>query len=364
MRIIDLLDAPTARDVILTHRHLYLRVVRQVARGLHQPLPEGTLPDQHGTIHILQGARDNLGGRRRPAINQHCQRHYRIQRLHGSTIHPVPLLDFPFRGQHLAPFRHEHPDYLHRPFQDAAAIAPQIQYQRLNPMVPFQIQERLLHLLRALDSERFQVNVPDAVVPRAIIRDLRRDNLLPGNLHLPGLLLARTLDCQYHLRIGHPFQQFADPLVARPRHIGRVNGQDQVARLQARQVRRHALDRLGDHHMAIVVPLAYQRSDAAVLAGGHQVQLLHILLRVILRVRIQPAQHGVDAAAHAFLHIHGIHVEHLYLFQQRIKYIEVLAHLKPIILLRPSRRPSYHQEQAACGDHSRPLNQSMHTFLC
>ena len=97
VRIIDLLDATTTRDIVFTHRDFHFSIIRQVTRSLHQPLTKRTLSHQHGTIHILQRSRYDLSGGSRTSIDQYSQRHYRIQRLRRGSVRTIPLLDLSFR---------------------------------------------------------------------------------------------------------------------------------------------------------------------------------------------------------------------------------------------------------------------------
>ena len=271
MGVVELLDAATAGNVIFTHGHLQLAIVGQVAGGLHQAFAIGAFAQEHRPIHILQRAGDNLSSGGGAPVNQDRQGHDRVDRLGGGAVGTIPLFYFSLGAQHFTAFRHEQAHDLHRTFQDASTIASQVEDQRLDVVVFLQVQEGLFHLLRALDRERFQVDIAHTIASDAIIGHLGRGDLLACDGDFARLLLARSLNGEGHLGVGHTLQQGTDPCAGRGRDINRVDLQDQVAGFEACQIRGHALGGLSDHHPPVVITLTDQRSDAAILTGRDQI---------------------------------------------------------------------------------------------
>ena len=200
-------------------------------------------------------------------------------------------------------------------------------------MVLLQVQEGLLDLLGTLVGKALQVDVAHLVALHAIPGDLFHLNLFAHDLHFPRLLLARTLDEERHLRVGHPFQQFAHLVARELRDIGRVDLQDQVACLQSGQGGWHPFVRLGNHHPTVRIPLTDVGADTPIFAGRHHLECLHLLFGNVFRIGIEPVQHGVDAPTYTLLYIDRIHIKHLHLLDQGIEDVQILTHLKAVVCL-------------------------------
>ena len=74
-----------------------------------------------------------------------------------------------------------------------------------------------------------------------------------------------------------------------------------------------------------------QRSDACILARQHLLQVLLALLGIVLRIRIQRLQHGVNTCRHHLVGIQRIDIHHIQMPVQRIEYLQIFCHLKVVI---------------------------------
>ena len=66
------------------------------------------------------------------------------------------------------------------------------------------------------------------VIAAMALIDLFKHHLLTYHFELARFLFARTLNFQYHLRVGNAFEQFAYPFARRLRNISRVDAQNPV----------------------------------------------------------------------------------------------------------------------------------------
>ena len=78
--------------------------------------------------------------------------------------------------------------------------------------------------------------------------------------------------------------------------------------------------------------IANQRSNARILACQHLLQLFLLLLGIILRIRVQATQHGIDTCAHHLVSVQRVHIHHIQVLIQHIKYLKVLCHLQLMVL--------------------------------
>ena len=112
-----------------------------------------------------------------------------------------------------------------------------------------------------------------------------------------------------------------------------IDGDNQIPRLETRLGCRRTLERLDNHHVPPLVALADIRADARIFARDEMLEIVHLLLRDVFRIRIEAAQHGVDTALHGFLDVDRIHIKHLRLFHDGIENLQILANLEMVILL-------------------------------
>ena len=92
--------------------------------------------------------------------------------------------------------------------------------------------------------------------------------------------------------------------------------------------------------------VANQRSDACILARQHLFQVLLALLGIVLRIRVQRLQHGVNTCRHHLVGIQRIDIHHVQTLVQLIEYLQVLSHLKVVIFHFLGIRRQGHQTGA------------------
>ena len=170
MRIIDRLDTTTAGNVIFRGSHFQESIVPQRTRSLHQSFAERPLSDQHGTVEILQRSRHDLGGRGRHTIHQHGDRNLRIERFGLRHERRVGRFRAAVHRHDFGAFGHEHRKNLHGFLQNAAAIAPQVDDQRSDPLF-FQFLESGPHIVAAILREIVVQDITHIAVDHAVIRD-------------------------------------------------------------------------------------------------------------------------------------------------------------------------------------------------
>ena len=331
MSIVHMLNTSSAGNIIFTHCHFNISVVRQVTCRLHQPLPERSVAHQHRTIHILQRPADDLGCRCRTSVNEHHHGNDRIDRIDRSTIRAIPLFDFASRRKDLPPLRHEIIHDLNGTGQQPSAIIAQVENQRGNLMTIFQVFKSLFHLLRTLFLEPVKVDVSRVVTINTVMHNLFKHHLFTYHFEFTRFLFARTLNFQYHLRVGNAFEQFAYLLASGLRNVCRINAQNPVTGLETGQSRRHPFERFGDDYSPVT------RTDispySAVFTGDQHFHIVHLLLGKVFRVRIQTFQHGIDATSHHLIDLDRVNVKHIDFFHQCIENLQLFTNLKTVPLL-------------------------------
>ena len=112
--------------------------------------------------------------------------------------------------------------------------------------------------------------------------------------------------------------------------------------------RRTALIRLVDHHPAQFHVLAYHGTDAHILAREHVLQAFHLLLGIILRIRVERAEHSLDAVAYHLVGIQRVHVNHVEIAVDVVEHLDVLRYLEIMVLVllsvHDARRKGKHKE--------------------
>ena len=135
-----------------------------------------------------------------------------------------------------------------------------------------------------------------------------------------------------------------------------------VSGLQSGQCRRHPFERLNNVHATVA--FANERTDTAVFAGSDEFEIAHLLFRNVFRIRIQRGEHRTDPCSYRLFHIDGIHVKHIHLFYQGIKYIQILTYFEAIIGLRLSfHRKQYQKKEKNTNENFTSLNQLIHRFF-
>ena len=105
-----------------------------------------------------------------------------------------------------------------------------------------------------------------------------------------------------------------------------VDRQNHVALAQTRLRRRHTLVRLVYHHVLACEAVRDNGADARILAREHLLVFAHLVLRVILRVRVERSQHLVDGVAHHLVGVQRVDVEQVEVAVDGVEHLKVLRH--------------------------------------
>src|SRR5262245_21259146 len=175
--------------------------------GLHESLSKALLANQSGAATILQRRGDDLRGRSRLAVDQDDHRHgFRsliLRKMDLARITPLA----PAHRNDLDPFRQEGLGHLDRLLQQPAGIAPQVQNQRIHPLL-LEFPDRAAQLLCGLLVESAdQADVTDPGLQHEKVADRWEWHLVASDLHGQRLGRACALD------------NYADFGVALPAHI-------------------------------------------------------------------------------------------------------------------------------------------------
>ena len=270
--LIGSLNNPPRRGVVTRHRDADRRAVAQPELTLHQPLAEARTTDDHRPVPVLQRPGDDLAGRSRVLVDEHHDRPAEKsavdRRRIGAGRHRAPLgRDDP------AAARQEEVGHSDRLIEQAAAVAPQIEDQRTHALHPL---ERLDELLHRRPPETVHLDIPR----------LRID--LVGRVDR----MERNIAARHGKRQRRAAQSFGHLGPAQPDGPLPVDPHDPVARQQSHLRRRASGDRVDDHHR-VVQHIEFD-PDTAETAVEALVDALHLLLRKIGRMGIEPREHPAD----------------------------------------------------------------------
>src|SRR5216117_2763742 len=239
------LDSPAAGREPARRRELQRRLRRELPQRLHQSLPEGRRSDDHGAVVILQRAGDDLGCARRAPVGEHHHREVRprlwlrVAVRFGRGGRTVPRLhDLLSRvEEQLA-----HGDAL---VEQASGVAPQIEHQRLHPLLD-QAAHGVRELLGGRLAHRREQDVTDPVVEHH--RDLDRADVDRGAGELEG---EQPLDpdpahLELHRAAGLAAQLLHGLIVLPAFGRATVQGDDLIARLNPRPLRGRVGERRHD----------------------------------------------------------------------------------------------------------------------
>ena len=156
-------------------------------------------------------------------------------------------------------------------------------------------------------GEGIQLDVAHAIVHHRGERDVAQPHLPP--LQLEGELRLRVAVAPHHhrhLRARLAPQPILDVVHRQPllaAHLLAVDGQDLVAGAHAR-VEGEALERAQHDHVVVVV--ADRQPHAAVSAHRAHRQVLGLTRILVSRVRVERAEHRVDAGLEELIHVHVV----------------------------------------------------------
>ena len=181
MRIVKLLDAAAAGDIVLRNGHLQFAVVVEVARLLHQPLTVGALAHHHRAIKVLQRPANDLTCAGTLPIHQHHQGNARVHGFAQRLVGLVPFGDLAAGLHHQFVLRHEEVHDVHRFAEQTTAVAAQVQHH-LGGALFLQLLHCGAYLLTGRLRETVQLDVAHLVhrVDHPLIRHIGDLDLFTG----------------------------------------------------------------------------------------------------------------------------------------------------------------------------------------
>ncbi len=155
------LDPAARRRVVARGREGEARPVGQRVNALDEPLAPGALTDQHAAVVVLDGARDDLGGRGRAAIDQHHERLVEVRRVARGVVLLRRGRGAPARVDDHGALRHEDVADVDGLLEDSSRIAAQVEQELLHALLLEPLQG-LVELLARGVGEVGQHDVADA----------------------------------------------------------------------------------------------------------------------------------------------------------------------------------------------------------
>ena len=330
--VVDGLYAASAGYVVLVGGQFQAAVVGHGHGHLHQSLAIGARSHDDRTVQILQAAARDLARTGRFAVHQHHDGHDGVYRFHRRPVVVVHAFQASAVRNDQLSLGHEHVHKAHSLLFYAAAVAPQVEHELLHAL-SFQVEERPPHLLGAAFRELVQVDVAHAVLPQAVVG--HRRELYGAARHLDFHHLSRAgpayLDDECGARVAP--QTVAHIAVVPAFHRLVVDGQYHIALLQARFGGWHVGVWLFNHHVFPGEVVAYERADAGIFARHHHLEVAFLLGRIVLRIGVERAEHGVDSRADGHFRVERIYIEQVQLLVDGIENIQVFHHLEAMVVL-------------------------------
>ena len=253
----------------------------------------------------MQGSGYDFGRRGRIAVDEHGQRQVGEYGFRVGAERLFRILRTPFGAQHLRALGDEHPQNLDRLLHDAAAIRAVVENEPFQVAFPAQPFDGRTHLLVAPFCEIAVADVADPVGGPSDVGHARDGDAFAAD--------RRRLLRAVEVFDGHPdlaprfaFEARGDLFGGESLGVLAVDREDLVADFQPGLVRRRTFIRLGDAH--VVLLLADERPDAAVLARGEQFEILHPLFGNVLRVGVQVVDHACGGPLHQLVGVYRIDV--------------------------------------------------------
>ena len=243
-------------------------------------------------------------------------------------------------------FRQEHIDDADRFGNRTTTIITQIEDKTLGTLLS-QIDESATHFLGRLLGKGIEVDVTDATLQHAIIRQERQLDGTAGYLHLHRLACTWTLNFQHERRTRVTTKMIANIAHLLIGHILIINTQNNVTLLQAHFCSRHILVRLADTDALQLKIVAYHRTYTRILAGEQVLEFLHLLLWIIGSIRVETTQHGIDTISDHNFSIERINIHQIEIFVDGIEYLHILCGFEVMIFvnLGKSRNCQEHHKQ-------------------
>ena len=140
------------------------------------------------------------------------------------------------------------------------------------------------------------LDIPDAVGHEAGVAHARNGDPLAAQLHLLDLAREQLLDLDRDVGVGRTFEQRAHLFGGHAAGVLARDLDEAVADLQSGAVGREALVGLCDDHAVALLP--DQRPHAAVLAGGEELEIGHLLFGHVDRIGVEPPHHSFGGVGH------------------------------------------------------------------
>ena len=268
----------------------------------------------------------------------------RVDRFALGNEGGIQLLHASPHRYYLGTFGDEHREDFDRLLQDAAAVPPQVDNQSFDPRF-FHRHDSVADIVAAIFGKIFVYDVTDAVVDNAPIRNARHDDPFPLEgqfFFLAGQQFA-NLQVQRGARRGFQHRTHLAHFVAFDAFS--VHFEQEVAHHESGLVGRRVFIRLGDHHVVVLLP--DHRAHAAVLAGGHDLEIGHLLFGNQFGVRIELGGHAVGCVQQHFVGIDLVHVEQVQFAEHVEQYLDITAQRE----IRVRCRDRYRTDQSdQCGE--------------
>ena len=229
-------------------------------------------------------------------------------------------------------FRQEHIDDADRFGNRTATIITQIEDKTLGSLLS-QIDKSTAHILGTLLGKGIEVDVTDATLQHAIIRQERQLDGTACYLHLHRLACTWTLNFQHERRTRITTKMIADIAHLLIGHILIINTQNDIALLQSHFCSRHILVRLTDADALQLEVVAYHRTYTRILAGEQILEFLHFLLRIIGSIRVEATQHGIDTISDHNFSIERIYIHQIKILVDGIEYFHILCGFEVMVFV-------------------------------
>ena len=308
------LNATPRRDVIFGRGQLHHAAIREVFGRLHQSFSIGASSHNYCAVVILQTARRDLGRGGRGIIHQDGKRHPGVEGGSRGLVGFVHVGVFSACTQHFLPLRNEEVDHLNGLSHEAAAVVAEVEHHAFRPLFA-KLVERIVEVFRGVFGESAQQDVANLVGKERGVNHRRLFNGLARDAEAQQTFASRSLHRHGERRSGIAAQQVGDFLTILPAfrlaahaHILVVDAHNDVARADARQPSGHVQIRRVEGTAIAGLVIANGRTDAGVLAGRHQTQLVSSSGFVELGVRVETIQHVIDGPFHLLFRVQRVDI--------------------------------------------------------
>src|SRR5690606_29618230 len=132
--VVQGLNAASRWGVIPGNGDLELGAIGEFEGALYQAFPKTSGPYDHGTVQILEAARNDFTGRGAPAVHEYRQWDFQVLGPVGGPVLPVELFDIGFGGDDQFSLFDEQIGHIDGLRKQSPGIAPEVQDQALRPL--------------------------------------------------------------------------------------------------------------------------------------------------------------------------------------------------------------------------------------